>query len=301
MLNERVNFISVCVFILVNTHLFCTATPSFDGERAFEYLVKQCDFGPRNPGSAGHQQCKSYLMEVLKQHADQVTVQTFMFSFGKPAQTAIGYNIIARFSPETKNRAMLCAHWDTRPWADEDPDVSNHNKPVLGANDGASGVAVLLHMAELIAQVPPPIGIDIVLFDAEDAGRHNDTRSWAQGSSAFASQLTADLPVYAILLDMIGDADLEIYQDAYSSQFAPQLMNRIWSKAAELGFHEFIPSVGYIVYDDHVPLLEAGIPSVDLIDFDYPYWHTIQDTPDKCSPESLEKVGRVVIEIIYSE
>ena len=278
------------------------AVPPFDGARAMFFLEKQCEFGPRNPGSEGHRLCRDYLVEELKKHADVVQTQAFMFSYGSPAQTATGYNIIGRFQPQNRDRIILCAHWDTRPWADEDPNPANHNTPVLGANDGASGVAVLLHMAELFAKTPPRIGIDIVFFDAEDAGTHNRNETWALGSVAFAREYAYSFnPRYAILLDMIGDADLNIFQDAYSVQYAPALVNKIWDKAAELGINEFIPEVGYIVYDDHVPLLRAGIQAVDVIDFNYPYWHTVEDTPDKCSAESLEKVGRVITAIVYEE
>ncbi len=277
-------------------------TPTFDGDRAFTFLEKQCEFGPRYAGTEGHIACRDYLVETLQGLADEVTTQAFMFSFGTPAQSATGYNVIARFQPQNPDRLLLCAHWDTRPWADNDPDPANHNKPVLGANDGASGVSVLLHIAELISQQPPNVGIDIVLFDAEDAGNHQDDRSWAQGSRAFARQYASLFqPRFGILLDMIGDANLNIYQDAYSKQYAPAIVNRVWNKAGELGVTEFIPQIGYVVYDDHIPLLESGILCIDVIDFDYEYWHTTQDTPEHCSAASLEKVGRVVTSIIYEE
>ena len=276
--------------------------PNFDGEKAMNYIYAQCEFGPRNPGSDGHRQCRDYLVAQLKKSAEFVTTHQFMYSFGSPSQATTGHNVIGRFQLKKKDRVLLCAHWDTRPWADEDPDPENRNKPVLGANDGASGVAVLLHLAELFAAQPPNVGVDIVFFDAEDAGSHNQNRTWALGSAAFArEQVHSYNPRYAILLDMIGDADLNIYQDAYSEQYGRPVLNKIWDKAAELGIAEFIPQVGYVVYDDHVPLLEAGIQSVDLIDFDYKYWHTLEDTPDKCSAESLEKVGRVVAAVVYSE
>ncbi|MBN1560597.1 M28 family peptidase [candidate division KSB1 bacterium] len=266
------------------------------------YLKAQCDFGPRNPGSAGHCQCREYLVAQLKKSAEFVTTQQFVFSFGSPRQSMTGYNIIGRFRLAVRDRVLLCAHWDTRPWADEDPDAAHHQMPVLGANDGASGVAVLLHMAELIATTPPAVGVDIVFFDAEDAGTHQENRTWALGSAAFAREYAYSFnPRYAILLDMIGDAQLNIYQEAYSVEYARALVNRLWDKAAELGIDEFIPEMGYAVYDDHIPLLQAGIQSVDIIDFDYKYWHTLADTPDKCSAASLEKVGRVVTAVIYEE
>ena len=287
---------------LLMSNSLSSQTPKFDGERAFYFLEKQCDFGPRYAGTKGHVECRDFLVETLESLGAEVSTQAFMFSFGSPAKSATGYNIIARFQPQNTNRLLLCAHWDTRPWADSDPNPANHNKPVLGANDGASGVAVLLHLAELIVQQQPRVGIDIVFFDAEDAGEHYNNLSWAQGSRAFARQYSALFqPRFAILLDMIGDADLNIYQEAYSLQYAPALVERVWNKANELGVTEFIPQVGYAVYDDHIPLLESGIQCIDIIDFDYEYWHTIHDTPENCSAESLEKVGRVVTSLIYEE
>lgn len=280
---------------------FCS-TPEFQGTTAFQYLETQCEFGPRVPGSKGHEQCLDYLIQFMRQHADTVFTQDFIFSFGNPRRTVKAVNVISRFQPERGERIILCAHWDTRPWADSDPDPANHDKPVLGANDGASGVAVLMHMAELIAVFPPDIGIDIVFFDAEDAGQHQDTESWARGSAAFVNEY-ADLfsPRYGILLDMIGDADLHIYQEQYSVKYAGFLVDRLWDKAAELGIPEFIPQPDYAVYDDHIPFLQAGIPCVNVIDFNYPQWHTVNDTPDHCSAHSLEQVGRVITAHIYED
>ncbi len=293
--------IPIVLFIFVKIS-FSQTMPAFEGDKAFRYLQKQCDFGPRTPGSTGHRQCLDYLTTTLQQYADQVTVQQFMFSFGKPKRTMTAGNVIARFQPQKRDRILLCAHWDTRPWADNDPDPANRQKPVLGANDGASGVAVLLHIAELLAKQPTTLGIDIVLFDAEDAGDHYQDRTWAQGAEAFAREYARSFnPRYAILLDMIGDADLNIYREQYSVMYAKPIVDKIWNKAAEFGIYEFVADVGYAVYDDHVPLLRAGIQCADIIDFDYTYWHTINDTPGQCSAKSLEKVGRVVTAVIYEE
>lgn len=279
-----------------------SAPPNFNGERAFSFLKAQCEFGPRTPGSAAHQKCQEYLIQTLKTNTPYVTTQTFSYTLGSVKQKQTGYNIIARFQPLKTPRLLLCAHWDSRPWADEDPIPANRQKPVPGANDGASGVAVLLHLAELVAAQPTGIGVDIVLFDAEDGGNHQDNRSWALGSAAFAREYARRFsPRFGILLDMLGDADLTVYQEAYSVQYARAIVDRVWNKAADLGIGEFVAQAGYAVYDDHIALLEAGIPCVDLIDFEYPYWHTVNDTPDKCSAASLEKIGRVVTEIIYEE
>ncbi len=274
--------------------------PHFDADNAFLYLEKQCAFGPRIPGSAAHQQCRDYLVSTLQLYADQVTTQPFMFTFGKPAKSVTATNIIAAFQPQKRDRILLCAHWDTRPWADMDKDPKNHNQPVIGANDGASGVAVLLEIAKILHSQKPEIGIDIVLFDAEDAGEYNVDESWAQGSAAFVRQYRGKLtPRYGILLDMIGDADLNVYKEGFSNEYAKPIVDLVWQQAAALGIREFIPEVRHIVTDDHLAFLKAGIPCIDIIDFDYPWWHTIHDTPDKCSPASLGKIGAVLVHLIY--
>jgi len=279
-----------------------SAIPVFDGEKAFAQLVKQCSFGPRNPGSAGYQKCRDYLLQTMRTCADQTLPQTFPYSFGKPRVSVEGMNIMARFQPQKQTRLLFCAHWDTRPWADMDADPKNHNKPILGANDGASGVAVLLELARLLQQQKPELGIDLVLFDGEDAGESHIPNSYAKGSAAFAAAYGASLhPRFAVLLDMIGDKNLQIPYESYSLQAAPNIVHTVWQKAQELGVSEFVPSEGYAIFDDHVPLLRVGIPCIDLIDFDYPHWHTMQDVPDNCSAASLEKVGRVLTAVIYGE
>ena len=284
--------------------LGCSAQnpPPFDGAKAFALLQKQCDFGPRVPGSAAHRNCRDYLITALRGYAAQVTTQEFIHTFGRPPQSAKATNIIANFQPEKGERILLCAHWDSRPWADQDPDPANHSKPILGANDGASGVAVLLEIARLIHQKPPRCGVDIVLFDAEDQGLEGAESSYARGSQHFARTVVPTFrPRFGILLDLVGDANLNIYPEHYSLSYARPVVEKVWNAAAALGVTEFIPQPGYAVYDDHVPLLQRGIPCIDIIDFDYPSWHTLADTPDKCSSASLEKVGRVVLQVLYAE
>lgn len=290
--------------LVVCVSVACSAQniPVFDGDRAFGYLVKQCEFGPRDPGSAGHKQCRDYLISTLRLFADQVEIQSFLLTFGNPAKSVNATNITAHFSPEKGKRILLCAHWDTRPWADMDANPSNHNKPILGANDGASGVAVLLEIARILKQQKPAVGVDIVLFDGEDIGTRSEERSYARGSAEFASRLDRSYqPIYGLLLDLVGDADLHVKKEAYSVQFAGHIVEKVWSAARSLGITAFEPQIGYAVFDDHMPLIERGIPCIDIIDFDYPYWHTTQDTPDKCSAASLETIGTVVVHLVYSE
>ncbi|MFZ5515447.1 MAG: M28 family peptidase [Candidatus Zhuqueibacterota bacterium] len=273
--------------------------PEFDAKNAFRILEAQCQFGPRVPGTASHVQCKDYLVESLKKYTPHVSEQAFQVKL-EPAKPATCYNIIANFHPNRTNRMLLCAHWDTRPWADRDPDPANHNKPVPGASDGASGVAILLEIARIIHIAEPKYGVDIVLFDAEDFGSYGNNDSWALGSKQFARSVVRNYhPEIGILLDLVGDADQQIYMEVNSNKYAQPIVKRVWDIADDLGIGTFIPEVMYEVYDDHLNLLEAGIPCIDIIDFDYDYWHTVEDTPDKCSPQSLENVGRVVREILY--
>lgn len=208
-------------------------------------------------------------------------------------------NLLATFYPEEKRRVMLCTHWDSRPWADRDLDSSKQTQPILGANDGASGAAVLLHLAELLAQNKPNFGVDLVFFDGEDMGQEGVSESYALGSQYFAKNTVDYRPEFAILLDMVGDKDLKIYKEQYSERYAQTTVELIWNKAQKLNFDFLVDSTGPIVYDDHVPLLQMGIPCANLIDFDYPYWHTTQDTPDKCSAQSLEKIGTLLVALLY--
>jgi hypothetical protein len=282
------------------------AVPTFDGTNAFQYLLAQTDFGPRNPNSLGHQRCLSYLESTLRLSADEVRPQRFTHT-GYDGDLLRLTNIVASFRPEKKNRILLCAHWDTRPRADYDPDSTRRSDPILGANDGASGVAVLLEIASLMGEFPPPVGVDIVLFDGEDYGREGDHPMYLLGSRFFAANRPPDyVPRYGLLLDMVGDAELEILQEESSLKYAPRVVDRVWKSANALGITQFVPVRGMEVLDDHIPLNESGIPTINIIDFNYPdashrYWHTHMDTPDKCSPESLEAVGRVITHLIYSE
>lgn len=275
--------------------------PPFDSANAYELLVRQCAFGPRVPGTAAHDSCLGFLESHLKQLAGNIARQSFAHTIEKTGQEVTLTNLIASFNLPASDRVLLCAHWDSRPWADQDADTSNHRRPIPGANDGASGVAVLLEISRVLKATPPPVGVDVVLFDGEDIGAAGRSATFAAGSRYFASQKDARYnPRYGILLDMVGDRDLNLYKEGNSVRYAPEVVNRVWDVARRLGIAEFQFEQRYDVADDHVPLLNAGIPCIDLIDFDYPHWHTVEDTPDKCSPESLEKVGRVVLAAIYN-
>ena len=272
--------------------------PAFDGKRAFADLAKQVSFGPRVPGTQAHLQCRDWLMTELEKVADRVELQTFTRVVnGKSLRL---YNIFAIFNESASKRVMLCAHWDTRPTADEELDPANRKKPILGANDGASGVAVLLELARQFKLKRPEVGVIIALWDGEDYGPTVD--NMLLGSRYFAKNMGKLRPTYGILLDMVGDKDLQIYKEVNSVYAAPQLVEKVWRTAGELGYRKYFPDAQkYAIIDDHIPLIEAGVPCIDLIDFDYPYWHTLQDTVDKCSPQSLQIVGEVVAAVVYSE
>ncbi len=280
-----------------------TAQPQFNADSAFAFLVAQTNFGPRNPGSEGHRACLQYLVSQLRKYTPHVETQPFMHYDADRGITLTMTNVIARFRPELTRRILLCAHWDTRPVADMDSPENAH-KPILGANDGASGVAMLLEMARQFAQNPPPVGIDIVFFDGEDYGKQGDLQNYFLGSRYFVKNNTRFFPMYGILLDMVGDAYLQLPIEGYSQQYAPEVVQKIWDLAQALGVYQFIPEINGYISDDHVILNEGGIKTVDIIDLAYPdqtnrYWHTLQDTPDKCSPRSLKAVGKVLMELIY--
>ena len=281
------------------------AVPNFDKRNAFRYLVEQCEFGPRNPGSNGYKQCLDYLQKTLSGFADTILLQPFVLDDLVNENSYDLTNIIARFKVDDPQQLLIGAHWDTRPWADEDPDPEKRNDPIIGANDGASGVAVILELARILNASPPPIGITLVLFDGEDMGRSGIPKSYAQGSLAFAKDLPIKKPDEAIILDMIGDAELHIPIERNSYRQNRQLVKKLWSLAKVLRLDAFESRIAYTIYDDHVPLwVEAKIPAIDIIDFNYPnsysnYWHTTQDLPENCSAESLGQVGTLLVHYIY--
>ncbi len=274
--------------------------PDFDGARAYADVLRQCDFGPRNPGSEGHARCLSFLETRLKKLGAAVVRQPFKYALpgGKPIAMT---NLVASFSPENRRRVLLAAHWDTRPWADLDADVTKRDLPILGANDGASGVAVLLEVARLVAGKKPDFGVDIVLFDGEDLGTAANPEGYFRGSREFAGRFRGPVPLYAILLDMVGDEDLLFYKEGYSAQAAPGTLDWLWKGGMEVAPAHFVDKIGYYVEDDHLSLHAVGIPAVDLIDFHYPHWHTHQDTPEHVSEASLQVVGDVLMRLLYPD
>lgn len=281
------------------------AQPSrmFDGDRAFKHLVDQVNFGYRVPGSDGHRKCGDYIVATLKANGWEVEEQTFTATVRGTSLPL--RNIIARLGwiSGSRDNVILGAHWDTRPWADHDPLPENRSKPVMGANDGASGVAALLELSRVFSERRPLVGVELVFFDGEDYGP--EISAMFIGSKYFAerlSQTRVNSYRWGVLLDMIGDADLQIKPERYSNEAAGEVYTRVLAIAEALGYKKYFLSTGErAILDDHLPLIERGIRMYNLIDFDYPYWHTIEDTVDKCSPESLEIVGQVVENLVYIE
>lgn len=255
--------------------------------------------GPRVPNSEAHRRAAEFIASRVDKKPFRLTRQAFSYYDSLKKVELSLVNLAAAFHPERKDRILLCTHWDSRPYADEEPDSSLHNRPILGANDGGSGTAVLLALAELLGKQDPKIGVDLVFFDGEDYGPSGRPDQYLLGSRHFARNLGDYYCEYGILLDMVGDSDLTIYQEQYSTAYAAEVNRQVFERAQKLGLTAFVPQVKHAVLDDHLPLLEKGLPVIDLIDFDYSFWHTLKDTPEACSPQSLEQVGRLLVSLIY--
>jgi len=255
---------------------------TFDGKRAYQDVLTQMEFGPRITGTESNQKCAGYIAEQLRQAGWSVEFQNFTY------RGTLARNVIGRANVGKGPIIILGAHYDTRRWADRDP--AHSRDPVPGANDGASGVAVLLELARVVNLGEVHHEIWLAFFDAEDNGGI-DGWDWIVGSTYMANSLSIQ-PQAMILVDMVGDTEQDIYFDGNSD---PALSQKVWQIAAQLGYGDhFIPRVKYTVIDDHVPFAQRGISSIDIIDFDYPYWHTVADTADKVSPDSLERVGQTL-------
>ena len=279
------------------------AVSTFDGNAAYELTRQQCEFGPRVPGTAAHAKCAEWLTSTLQATCDTVMVQTGTVQTAKSGKLGIK-NIIGIINPDAKQRLLLLAHWDTRPWADNDPDPANHNKPVMGANDGASGVGVLLQLARHLKADSTSLGIDILLVDVEDMGVDDNEESWALGTQYWAQHPHVEgyKPLFGILLDMVGAGDATFTCEYYSTQYAGGFVDLIWRHAA--GSH-FKKTQAGAVTDDHIFVNRAGIPCVDIIDLrsdsDTGFcsaWHTVSDTMDGISATTLGEVGQTLLNVI---
>jgi glutaminyl-peptide cyclotransferase len=277
------------------------ARPVFDSAAAHRLLVHQVEFGPRVPGTEGHRRQLEWMLDYLAPRADTVVEQRFAYTTSGGVTLALT-NVMARFRPDLPQRILLLAHWDTRPTADADPDRAARERPILGANDGASGTAVLLQLAEMFRGQPPPVGVDLLFVDGEDYGP--GVEDMFLGARFFAANLAGYRAMYGVLLDMVADRDPRFPIEGYSAQYAPEIARRVWTVARDLGYADVFPDrVGQPVLDDHVPLNRAGLPTINIIDFEYGpgnrYWHTHQDVPENTSASTLGIVGEVVAELVY--
>lgn len=285
------------VLVLAGCQEQAPPAPEFDGDRALQYIRTQLDFGPRIPGTEGHARMAAWLDSTLRSRADTVMVQSWDHTTvdGKVLPMR---NFIARFNPQATTRLLFLAHWDTRPVSDVNG-VVDSTKPVPGANDGASGVAILLGMADALKARPPEVGVDLLFVDGEDYGNWDARTDVLLGSKYYAANPAGPKPRFAILFDMVGDAMLRIPKEGYSLTGAPDVVELVWDTARRMGYETtFIDEAGGATTDDHIPLQEAGFKAIDIIDFDYPHWHTPDDTFDKVSARSLKIVGDVAMAVV---
>ncbi len=276
--------------------------PAFDADRAFQDLERQVAFGPRIPGSPGHSRQLEWLETELRALADTVFLDPFEHVTGAGHELELT-NVIARFGPADGSRLLLLTHWDTRPKADQGRDAAEREQPVPGANDGASGTAILLELARMFNEQPPPGGVELLFSDGEDYGPPTD--DMFLGARHYVAGVgNENPPAFGILLDMVGDADPSFPVEAYSMEGAGQAVQRVWGIAADLGYRRFFPMDRTSrVLDEHVEFIDAGIPMADVIDFEYGpsngFWHTPRDIPENTSAQTLFMVGEVVAEVVY--
>jgi Zn-dependent M28 family amino/carboxypeptidase len=278
--------------------------PKFQASRAFSDLRAQVDFGPRFSGEPGHASQLEWMLSELGALADTVYVDEFDYTTGQGIDLKLT-NVMARFGPTTARPILLTAHWDTRPWATEAQEIADREVPIEGANDGASGVAVLLELARMFNEQAPPVGVVMLFSDGEDYGP--ETSDMFLGAKEYVrTRAERDSPIFAILLDMVGDADPMFPAESYSLEAAPQILQRVYGVAQELGYRRYFPlDQSARVIDDHLELNAAGIPTIDIIDFSYgpgnSFWHTSDDVLANTSAQTLLMVGEVVAEVVYRQ
>ena len=297
--------------------------PSFNADSAYAFTKAQCDFGPRDMNSRGHDLCGEWIVSKFKEYSCKVTTQTATLA-GYDGTKLRSRNIMASINPEATTRILLCAHWDSRPWADNDPDSANWRKPILAANDAASGVAVMLELARIIGKSKDEkafnkqLGIDFVCFDAEDWGTPqwadvaDNADSWALGAQYWSKNLPQGYEArYGILLDMVGGVGAKFYREGMSMQYAPEIVKKVWRAAREVGFGSYFPKEdGGVITDDHVPVNQfAKIPTIDIIPYYAdcqqssfgPTWHTLADNMENIDKNTLKAVGKTLLQVLFTE
>lgn len=291
--------------------------PDFNADSAYIYLQEQCDFGPRTMNSTAHDKCEKWIIQKFEQYGCKVTTQkaTLNGYDGTPLRST---NIMASYNPEATTRVMFCAHWDCRPWADNDPDSTNWHKPIIAANDAASGVGVMIELARILKGSGLELGVDFVCFDAEDYGTpqwfegEDPGDTWALGAQYFANNLPEGYaPRYGILLDMVGGVGAKFYREGMSMQYAPAIVKKVWNAARQVGYGSYFPKAdGGMITDDHIPVNQtANIPCIDVIPY-YPdcaqssfgpTWHTIADNMDNIDKNTLKAVGQTMVQVLFTE
>lgn len=291
--------------------------PDFNADSAYIYLQEQCDFGPRTMNSTAHDKCEKWIIQKFEQYGCKVTTQkaTLNGYDGTPLRST---NIMASYNPEATTRIMFCAHWDCRPWADNDPDSTNWYKPIIAANDAASGVGVMIELARILKGSGLELGVDFVCFDAEDYGTpqwfegEDPGDTWALGAQYFANNLPEGYaPRYGILLDMVGGVGAKFYREGMSMQYAPAIVKKVWNAARQVGYGSYFPKAdGGMITDDHIPVNQtANIPCIDVIPY-YPdcaqssfgpTWHTIADNMDNIDKNTLKAVGQTMVQVLFTE
>lgn len=291
--------------------------PDFNADSAYIYLQEQCDFGPRTMNSTAHDKCEKWIIQKFEQYGCKVTTQkaTLNGYDGTPLRST---NIMASYNPEATTRIMFCAHWDCRPWADNDPDSTNWHKPIIAANDAASGVGVMIELARILKGSGLELGVDFICFDAEDYGTpqwfegEDPGDTWALGAQYFANNLPEGYaPRYGILLDMVGGVGAKFYREGMSMQYAPAIVKKVWNAARQVGYGSYFPKDdGGMITDDHIPVNQtANIPCIDVIPY-YPdcaqssfgpTWHTIADNMDNIDKNTLKAVGQTMVQVLFTE
>ena len=289
----------------------------FNADSAYIYLQEQCNFGPRTMNSTAHDKCEKWIIQKFEQYGCKVTTQkaTLNGYDGTPLRST---NIIASYNPEATTRIMFCAHWDCRPWADNDPDSTNWHKPIVAANDAASGVGVMIELARILKGSGLELGVDFICFDAEDYGTpqwfegEDPGDTWALGAQYFANNLPEGYaPRYGILLDMVGGVGAKFYREGMSMQYAPAIVKKVWNAARQVGYGSYFPKDdGGMITDDHIPVNQtANIPCIDVIPY-YPdcaqssfgpTWHTIADNMDNIDKNTLKAVGQTMVQVLFTE
>lgn len=316
---------TACLFIIgcndcsnkqpVEPEPYVSNAPTFDADSAFGFISQQCSFGPRVMNSAAHDSCGNYLADKFKSYGATIYDQLADLTL-YDGTIVKGRNIIASFFPEKERRIIICSHWDSRPWADHDNDESKHKTAIDGANDGASGVGVMLELARIFSQTSPAVGVDLICFDAEDSGTpewaerdESSEHTWCLGSQYWSGKHHIDgyRAEFAILLDMVAGPGSVFYKEGFSMRMAPSVVDKIWAAGQRIGYSNyFVSDKGGYVTDDHIPVNQSGIPCADVIASDREdgsfcrTWHTTSDNINNIDKSTLKAVGQTITEVIYT-